>query len=170
MNKKILFAVIGVAALGAVTSGCQKKEGEANNNSQNAVEPTKAQEDKKLNCTLTETEDKYTQDVKYTFNFKGDDYNKVTVVSTTKYKSGKYDEKTADKYADECNNALKDAKGFTCNVQRSGASIYVTYQFTIADLNDVGKKNAEEAGLKELEGKKYDDVKSSLTAGGFTCE
>ena len=65
---------------------------------------------------------------------------------------------------------LKDAKGFSCNVQRSGASIWITYQFTMAELNDKTKTLAEESGIKELEGKNLDDAKSTLTTAGFKCE
>lgn len=169
MNKKILFAVMGVAAVGAIATGCEQKKEEGNNN-QNNNEPAKA-EDKKLVCTLTESsEEDHTEEVKYTFNFKEDDFDKVTLLGTFKYKSGKYDEKQADDLAKECTDDLKDAKGLTCNVQRSGSSIWITYQFTIADLNDAGKEAAEKAGLDELSGKKYDEIKTVLTAGGFKCE
>ena len=165
MKNRIFMLFLFAVALVTLTVGCEKKEENKNNNQQTV-------EEKKLICSKTETEDKYTEEYKFTYNYKGDEFDKVTVQSTTKYKSGTYDEKTYKKYADECKEALDKTskKGFTCNVQGSGSSIWVTYQFTMADLNDEGKKFAKEAGIDELNGKKIDEAKSTYEAAGFTCK
>ena len=169
MKNRFFMVFLFAIALVTLTVGCEKKEENNNNNNNNNQQQV---EDKKLICTLSEKEDKYTEETKFTYNYKGDEFNKVTVQGTYKYNSGKFDEATYKKYADECKKDLEDTKraGFTCNVQSSGSSIWVTYQFTIAELNDDSKKLAKEAGIDELSGKKIDEAKSILEAATFTCE
>ena len=170
MKNRILMVLMLAVALVTLTVGCDKKEENNNNNNNNNNQ--QQIEDKKLVCSKSEKEDKYTEEFKFTYNYKGDAYDKVTVQSTTKYNSGKYDESTYKKYSDECKKALEDTKkaGFTCNTQASGSSIWVTYQFTIADLNDASKKLAKDTGIDEVSGKKLDEAKTIYEAAGFTCQ
>jgi len=163
MKKKVLLSVMILGALVTVT-GCGKKD----DNKSNENTTTTAAATKKLTCTMEETEKKSTETIKYVFNFKDTVYDKVSVIDTIKFTSGKYDEKTATDAEKECASALKH-KGITCNVSKSGASIYITYQFTIEQMDDETKKLYKEAGLEELDGKTYEEIKSTLTAATFTC-
>ena len=163
--KKYLLSLLCLVLVVTLTVGCEKKEEQnQNNNEQNTQ-----QEDKKLTCTMDDEEDKYKQETKYTINYKGDSVEKVVLQGTMKYTSGKYDEKAASKYADECNADLKKAKGISCNVQKSGSSIWVTYEFKLADLDDAGKEIADDSGINEFKEKSYDDTKSLLETAGFKC-
>ena len=171
MKNRVLFVLLFAVALVTLTVGCEKKE-ENNNNNNNNNNQQQQVEEKKLICSNSEKESKYTETFKFTYNYKGDEFDKVAIESQTKYNSGTYDEKTYKKYGDECKEALETTKraGFTCNVQASGSSIWVNYQFTMADLNDASKKMAKEAGIEELSGKKIDEAKTILEAAEFTCE
>lgn len=168
MKNRIFMTFLFALALVTLTVGCEKKE--ENNNNNNNTQPV-AQE-KKLICSNSEKEDDYTEEIKYTYNFKDEKINTVTMLSTTRYNSGKYDEKTSNKYAEDCNEALELTKkaGFTCNVQSSGSSIWVTYQFTLADLNEDSAKIAKENGVDEVKDKSYDELKSLFETGGFKCQ
>ena len=172
-KKKIILSIISLAAITTLLTGCTEKKEENNNNNNNnqAQEPVKEPEEKKLVCTLTEDEDEdVTEEIKYTINYKGDSYNKVIAVSTMIYKDGKYDEDTATELANDCNKDLIEAKGVSCNVQKSGARIYTTYTLTIADLDEAGKKVAEKMAVNEFDNKKYDDLKELLTSAGYKCQ
>lgn len=165
MNRRILFAILAVGSLALVATGCEKKESQT----QTETTTTTAEQDKKLTCTLDEEEDGVKEEVKYIFTYKGEDFKFVTLQGTFIYKD-KYDDAKATELADECNKDLKDQKGVTCNVQKTGSRIYVTYQFTIDKLDENGWKIAKDAGIEELKGFKYDKLKETLEAAEFTCK
>ena len=172
MKNRVLMVLVFAVALLSLAVGCGKKEENNNNetnNNNNNQQP--AVEEKKLECSSSEKDSKTTEEFKFTYNYKGDNFDKVTVQSTTKFTSGKFDEKVYKEYGDECKEALEKTKkaGLTCNVQASGSSIWVTYQFTIADLNKESKEYASKLDIDKYEGKKIDEVKSSLETNGLTC-
>lgn len=169
MKKKLLLAVFGVAALTTLATGCDKKEEEQNNNNNNQQQEQKV-EDKKLNCSIVEKEDKYTETIRYNFTFKGESLEKVVLSVSDKYSGDKYDEKDAKKAQDECKESNSKNKGVSCNVVTSGSLITGTYTFTMANLDENGKKMATEAGLDELTGKNYDDLKAYLEKATFECK
>ena len=166
MNKRLVLSFMCLIALLTLTVGCEKKEEDINNNNNNNTQ----EEEKKLVCSMSEEEESYKEEIKYTINYKGDSYDKITVMGTMKYNSGKFDETDANELADVCNADNKSAKGVSCNVQRSGSSIWVTYQFTMADLDEAGKTKSEEFGIDEFGNKKYDELKSLMETAGFKCE
>ena len=175
MSKKVLLSLFSLAAIVTLMTGCENKKNEENNNNNNNNNNQQANEpvveEKKLVCTLTEDDDEdVTENIKYTIYYKGDTYEKVTLESTQIYKSGKYDEEAATEMADQCNADLKKAKGVSCNVQKTGARIIGTYIFTLANLDEEGKKLSEEAGIDEFDNKKYDDLKELLTSAAFKCD
>ena len=166
MNRRILFAILAVGSLTLVATGCEKKNTE---NKGEETTTTTAAQDQKLTCTLTEDEEGYKEETKFVYTYKEGKLSFVTLQGTMIYKD-KYDEKTATKLGDECNADLKDQKGVTCNVQKTGSRIYVTYQYTINKLDDKGWKLAEEAGIKEVKDFNFDKLKSTMEAATFTCK
>ena len=166
MNRRILFAILAVGSLALVATGCEKKE----NKAEETTTTTTVAQDKKLTCEMTETQDNGVKnEVKYIYTYKSDKLSFVTLQGTMIYKD-KYDEKDATKLGDECNADLKDQKGVTCNVQKTGSRIYVTYQYTIDKLDEKGWKLAEDAGIKEVKDFDYDKLKSTMEAATFTCK
>lgn len=87
---------------------------------------------------------------------------------TEEYKDNKATEKAYDKLKGEIKK-VNEGKGVSANAQSSGKTVTGSYTFTIANLDDNGKKTYEEAGLKELDGKSYDDAKSILETAQFKC-
>lgn len=163
MNKKVLLSALCLTAAASLMVGCQKKE-EGQNKQEENNQQTKVEE-KKLTCELTEDDG---SKIKYTLTYNGDNYSKAYAMSTKKYK----DEKATSVAYDELKETVKKdntAKGVSANAQSSGLTVTASYTFTVADLDDNGKKVYEEAGLKELDGKKYDDAKSALETAGFKC-
>lgn len=165
MNRRILFAILAVGSLALVATGCDKKE----NKAEDTTTTTTAAQDQKLTCTMSEDEEGYKEETKFVYTYKEGKLSFVTLQGTMIYKD-KYDEKTATKLGDECNADLKDQKGVTCNVQKTGSRIYVTYQYTINKLDDKGWKLAEEAGIKEVKDFDFDKLKSTMEAATFTCK
>ena len=171
MKNRILVVFLFAVAVVSLAVGCQKKE-ENNNNNNNNNQQQEVKE-KVLTCSVTTKEDKYTQTNTYTLSFKSESesFYKASVQGQMKYNSGKFDEATYKKLSEQCKKDLEDTKkaGFTCNAQSSGSSIWLTYQFTMADLNDASKKLAKESALDEVNGKKLDEVKSAYEGAGFSC-
>ena len=166
MNRRILFAILAVGSLALVATGCEKK---TENKSEETTTTTTAAQDKKLTCTMEEEDNGVKEEIKYIYTYKSDKLSFVTLQGTMIYKD-KYDDKEATKLADECNADLKDQKGVTCNVQKTGSRIYVTYQYTIDKLDEKGWKLAKDAGIEEVKDFDYDKLKSTMEAATFTCK
>lgn len=159
MKKKVLLGMMLSTALFTM-AGCNDNK---NENKEEKKEEQKV-ETKRLICSSTEDG----ETIRYTLTYEGNTYNKAAAMSTTKYKSESATKKAYDKLVDDIkkDNSLK---GVSANAQYSGTSVTVSYTFTIADLEEDGKKLYEETGLKELDGKSYDDAKSLLETAQFKC-
>ncbi len=164
MNKKLLLGLfVSTAALGL--AGCNKEEKKEEPKQEQKQE--QKVEDKKLTCSLVDN----TDTMKYSFTFSDENsaFSKATLTVTTKYDS----DKTTSKKYEEAKKEIAEynkAKGITANTQSSGTTVTNTVTFTVKDLDDKAKKYYEEAGLKELDGKNYNDIKSSLEKNTWTCK
>ena len=165
MNRRILFAILAVGSLALVATGCEKKE----NKTEDTTTTTTVAQDKKLTCESSEEENGVKHELKFIYTYKEGKLSFVTLQQTNIYKD-KYDEKDATKLGDECKADLKDEKGVTCNVQKTGSRIYTTYQYTIDKLDENGWKLAEKAGVKEVKDFDYDKLKSVMEAAQYTCK
>ena len=164
MKKKLLLsALLATATLSVAGCGEKKEEKKEEQNQEQKVET------KKLTCTMTDEDKTSTDTIKYTLTYDGDTYSKATVSISAKYKTEKDAKKEYEKVSKEVKN-VNEGKGISANVQTSGTSVYTTYMFTVKDLDDKAKKTYEEAGLKEIDGKSYDDVKSLLEKASFKCQ
>ncbi|MBR1416979.1 MAG: hypothetical protein IJ572_04100 [Bacilli bacterium] len=163
MKKKILLgALIATATLSLV--GCGKKE-----EKKEETKPVEQKEESKLLiCSMTEDEEEYVKTVKYTLTYDGNAYSKAIASVQNKYESESTAKKEYEKVAEDVKK-VNTNKGVSANVQTSGTSVYLTYSFVIKDLDDEAKKSYEETGLKELDGKSYDEVKSLLESISFKC-
>ena len=172
MKNRILGVFLFAVALLTLTVGCEKKEENNNNNNNNNNQQEEAKE-KVLTCSASEEESKYKQTNTFTLTFKNetDAFYMAKVEGQMKYNSGKFDEATYKKASEECKKDLEDTKkaGFTCQASSSGSSIWLSYTFKMAELNDAGKKLAKEAGLDEVNNKKLDDAKKVYEDAGFSC-
>ena len=165
-NRRILFAILAVGSLALVATGCEKKE----NKAEDTTTTTTTAAEKKLTCEMDEEDDGVKENIKYAYSWNGDKMEKVTLTMARIYKD-KYDEKDYKDAADECKKLLDSPhKGFTCNAQASGSRIYVTYSFTLADLDEDSSKIAKDAGVDEMKDLTYDKVKSTLETATFTCK
>ena len=163
MKKKLLLGLfVSTAALGLAECNKEEKKEEPK---QDQKQEQKVEE-KKLTCSLKDD----TDTMKYTFTFSDENstFTKATLTVTSKYES----EKAANK---QYENAKKDienynkAKGISANTQSSGTTVTNSVTFTVKDLDDKGKTYYEEAGLKELDGKNSNDIKSALEKNAWSC-
>ena len=167
MNKRILFAILAVGSLALVATGCEKKE---NKSDDTTTTTTTTTAEKTLTCEMDEEDDGVKENSKYAFSWNGDKMEKIDLSMSFTYKD-KYDEKDYKDAADECKKLLDSPhNGFTCNAQASGSKIYVTYSFTLAELDEKSSKIAKYAGIDEVKDLAYDQVKSTLEKATFTCK
>lgn len=170
MKNRIFMLFMFAVALVTLTVGCEKKEetknNDNNNNNQQVVE------DKKIICTMTDNDKKSSEESKFTYSYKGNTLEKITTEGTISYNSGKYDASAYENYSNKCKSDLENTKkaGFTCNVQASGSSIWTTYQYTVADLNDEGKVLVRSTMYNDIKDKTIDEAKTIIEKEGFKCE
>ena len=158
MKKKLLVLVMALASVAAVT-GCEKKEDKKDEGTTTTTTATS----KTLACSITEDD----ETLKFTFTFEGNTYNKAVVTSNTKYKSEKEAKKAYEKDSKDVTE-MNNYKGVSAVAQQSGSSTYNTATFKLAELDDTSKAFYNQV-FGELDGKSYDEIKSTLEAATYKC-
>ena len=163
MKKKIYLSFLLVIMLVTLT-GCGK-----NNKDNNSTSTTEQKVNtKKLSCTISEKEKKYTKSLKIVLNYTNEKLSKSSIDVTYDYTSGKYDSKEAKKIAEACTKALKN-KGVTCSSSSSGSKINSSYDFTIDKMDETSMNLDSYKALKGFDEVTYDFVKVALEADGYLC-
>ena len=163
MKKKIYLSFLLVIMLVTLT-GCGK-----NNKDNNSTSTTEQKVNtKKLSCTISEKEKKYTKSLKIVLNYTNEKLSKSSIAVTYDYTSGKYDSKEAKKIAEACTKALKN-KGVTCSSSSSGSKINSSYDFTIDKMDETSMNLDSYKALKGFDEVTYDLAKVALESDGYLC-
>ena len=157
MKKKLLVCVMALAAVFAVT-GCKKGN--------NGGETTTTQPaEKKIACSYNDPEDGST--LKVTVTYSNDKIKKAIWSDTEKFKDDKSAKKDYEKNAEEIKTVNKN-KGVSASCSYSGTLSTKTVTFTVADLDEEGKKLYEEM-FNDAKDLSYEDFKADMAKTSFKC-